>query len=190
MIPSVKNQRFLTAPLNGFAAKGSLWCVPFRIGASKVEGWYGWTVGDAGPYGSYGTKLFGGRMISAPTKWQKKSPVLSYGVRCWHYLSSQAVARQVLSARMSLSSVFGMGTGGPSPQSIPTVWMGFTHHLYVKQNYLSNRCLSRIKAQRSGFDSVTTNHDGTGMFRWRNMETSIMCEELVTHTGFEPMLTA
>ena len=173
LIPSVKNQRFLTAPLNGFAAKGSLWCVPFRIGASKVEGWYGWTGGDAGPYGK-----------------NRKSPVLSYGVRCWHYLSSQAVARQVLSARMSLTSVFGMGTGGPSPQSIPTVWMGFTHHLYVKQHYLSNRCLSRIKAQRSGFDSVTTNHDGTGMFRWRNMETSIMCEELVTHTGFEPMLTA
>ena len=33
---------------------------------------------------------------------------------CSHYLSSQAVARQVLSAYMSLTSVFGMGTGGPS----------------------------------------------------------------------------
>ena len=39
---------------------------------------------------------------------------------CWHYLSSRAVARQVLSARVSLTSVFGMGTGGPSQQSIPT----------------------------------------------------------------------
>ena len=39
---------------------------------------------------------------------------------CWHYLSSQAVTRQVLSAYMSLTSVFGMGTGGPSWQSIPT----------------------------------------------------------------------
>ena len=40
---------------------------------------------------------------------------------CWHYLSSRQVALQVLSARMSLTSVFGMGTGGPSSKSIPTV---------------------------------------------------------------------
>jgi len=33
---------------------------------------------------------------------------------CSRYLSSRAVARQVLSAHMSLTSVFGMGTGGPS----------------------------------------------------------------------------
>jgi len=30
-------------------------------------------------------------------------------------LSSRSVARQVLSPPMSLTSVFGMGTGGPSP---------------------------------------------------------------------------
>ena len=39
---------------------------------------------------------------------------------CWHYLSSRQVTLQVLSARTSLTSVFGMGTGGPSSQSIPT----------------------------------------------------------------------
>ena len=39
---------------------------------------------------------------------------------CWHYLSSRQVTLQVLSAQMSLTSVFGMGTGGPSSQSIPT----------------------------------------------------------------------
>ena len=39
---------------------------------------------------------------------------------CWRYLSSRAVARKVLSAQVSLTSVFGMGTGGPSPQSTPT----------------------------------------------------------------------
>ena len=33
---------------------------------------------------------------------------------CWRYLSSQAVASQVLSTEMSLTTVFGMGTGGPS----------------------------------------------------------------------------
>ena len=35
-------------------------------------------------------------------------------------LFSQSVARQVFSALLSLTTVFGMGTGGPSPQSTPT----------------------------------------------------------------------
>ena len=39
---------------------------------------------------------------------------------CWHYLSFRAVTSQVFSARVSLTAVFGMGTGGPSPQSAPT----------------------------------------------------------------------
>ena len=39
---------------------------------------------------------------------------------CWRYLSSRAVTRKVLSAKVSLTSVFEMGTGGPSPQSTPT----------------------------------------------------------------------
>mgnify|MGYP004423315039 CR=1 FL=1 len=32
-----------------------------------------------------------------------------------------AVSRQVLSALVSLTSVFGMGTGGPSPLKTPTI---------------------------------------------------------------------
>ena len=51
---------------------------------------------------------------------RKKNPQPKLWVLCWHYLSSRAVARQVLSAQTSLTSVFGMGTGGPSQQSIPT----------------------------------------------------------------------
>ena len=45
------------------------------------------------------------------------------------YLFSRTVASQVSSARQSLTSVFGMGTGGPSALIIPTVnrlyWTGF-----------------------------------------------------------------
>ena len=37
------------------------------------------------------------------------------------FLSSQDVAVQVFSAPVSLTSVFGMGTGGPSPLSTPTI---------------------------------------------------------------------
>ena len=36
-------------------------------------------------------------------------------------LSSRSVSRQVLSALVSLTSVFGMGTGGPSPLKTPTM---------------------------------------------------------------------
>ena len=36
-------------------------------------------------------------------------------------LSFQSVARQVLSPLVSLTSVFGMGTGGPSPLKTPTI---------------------------------------------------------------------
>ena len=39
---------------------------------------------------------------------------------CRHYLFFQAVTSQVFSAQVSLTAVFGMGTGGPSPQSAPT----------------------------------------------------------------------
>ena len=42
------------------------------------------------------------------------------GLLCWLYLSSRQVTLQVLSAQTSLTSVFGMGTGGPSSQSKPT----------------------------------------------------------------------
>ena len=39
---------------------------------------------------------------------------------CRHYLFSRSVSRQVSSAQMSLTSMFGMGTGGPSSQATPT----------------------------------------------------------------------
>ena len=38
------------------------------------------------------------------------------------YLFSRAVASQVSSARQSLTSVFGMGTGGPSALITPTIF--------------------------------------------------------------------
>ena len=42
---------------------------------------------------------------------------------CWHYLFSRPVTRQVSSTNTSLTSVFGMGTGGPSYQSAPTIYV-------------------------------------------------------------------
>ena len=48
------------------------------------------------------------------------------------FLSSRAVASQVFSALMSLTSVFGMGTGGPSSLLIPT----FVPLSFFPQRYL------------------------------------------------------
>ena len=50
---------------------------------------------------------------------QQSKRLLSY-LSVGAYLSSRAVARQVLSTQVSLTTVFGMGTGGPSPPSAPT----------------------------------------------------------------------
>ena len=41
------------------------------------------------------------------------------------YLSFRAVSSQVLSAQVSLTAVFGMGTGGPSPLWTPTMKTSF-----------------------------------------------------------------
>ena len=62
---------------------------------------------------------------------QKKTATFRLRSLCWRYLSSRAVARQVLSAQMSLTSVFGMGTGGPSLQSTPTHMDGFEPIFYI-----------------------------------------------------------
>ena len=88
---------------------------------------------------------------------------------CWHYLSSRAVTRQVLSALVSLTSVFGMGTGGPSQQSIPTHMDGSSPSFIVKSLPASNR------------------------FILAHPVLPVNCflpELLVTRTGFEPMLKA
>ena len=51
-----------------------------------------------------------------------QAPALLNQNLCWRYLSSQAVASQVLWTEMSLTTVFGMGTGGPSPLKTPTAF--------------------------------------------------------------------
>ena len=56
-------------------------------------------------------------------KMLKKEPLLiaEKGICVGIDLSSRSVARQVFSALMSLTSVFGMGTGGPSSLKTPTI---------------------------------------------------------------------
>ena len=63
----------------------------------------------------------------------KNPQPFGWGFLCSRYLFSQAVTRQVSSTHMSLTSVFGMGTGGPSSQSTRTMWMAFNHLLYISK---------------------------------------------------------
>ena len=60
------------------------------------------------------------RMVKCVQK-GKPTEESRWAYRCWRYLFSRPVARQLSSAVMSLTSVFGMGTGGPSCQSTPTM---------------------------------------------------------------------
>ena len=60
------------------------------------------------------------------TCWAKEAKFKGFDIRqtlCVGIdLSSRSVSRQVLSALVSLTSVFGMGTGGPSPLKTPTIF--------------------------------------------------------------------
>ena len=69
------------------------------------------------PQKEYRMSLFAGTNIRTA----KNQRTMYAGPLCWHYLFSRPVTRQVSSAELSLTSVFGMGTGGPSPQSTPTI---------------------------------------------------------------------
>jgi hypothetical protein len=54
---------------------------------------------------------------------QQKSPetfISELSVQVGDYLFSRAVSSELSSAQVSLTSVFGMGTGGTSPSSTPT----------------------------------------------------------------------
>ena len=55
---------------------------------------------------------------------------------CWRHLFSRFVSKQVSSAHVSLTSVFGMGTGGPSRQSTPTAESAKAGTLKTEQSNL------------------------------------------------------
>ena len=68
--------------------------------------------------------------------------------KCWRYLFFRPVSRQVSSAQVSLTSVFGMGTGGPSLQSTPT-------YFFLKEK-ASKKNSTLFSSKKKGCDSITT----------------------------------
>ena len=95
----------------GMGSDGSAACG----GCSDLSEWQGSTRDDGAP----SPRTFVGdpnrKQLDPPSVPQKRKPHnQSCEVLCSRYLSSRAVTRQVLWAYRSLTSVFGMGTGGPS----------------------------------------------------------------------------
>ena len=97
---------------------------------------------------------------------QKKAPTFQSRLLCWRYLSSRAVARQVLSAQTSLTSVFGMGTGGPSLQSTPTHMDGVCPIFYTIYKRLKGLFGDpyRIRTDVNGVRGRCLNHLTNGPF--------------------------
>ena len=80
--------------------------------------------------------------------WKEKRDLFGLFLCVGKYLSYRAVASQVLSARQSLTSVFGMGTGGPSALNLPTVCeLNYVSYAHWKPNKRSifNTTLSSLE---------------------------------------------
>ena len=85
--------------------------------------------------------------------------ITSFLFECGDNLSSRTVASQVLSARLSLTSVFGMRTGGSSTLSSPQ-WLYkplMSRYIYFFRNPLStNSPLSDRFCPRLGYSRLST----------------------------------
>ena len=79
---------------------------------------------------------------SASVRWtlagRKKPRPFGRGFLCLRYLFSRPVTRQLSSAYMCLTSVFGMGTGGPTRQTTRTLMDGVYPIVYIKSLAASN----------------------------------------------------
>ena len=79
------------------------------------------------------------------------------------YLFSQAVSSQVSSAQVSLTSVFGMGTGGTSPSLTPAIHMALVMLLFLFRITLScypvKGCTLKTE-YRTAFANRVSDQDG------------------------------
>ena len=107
----------------------------------------------------------------------KKSPSVRMRIfLCWRYLFSRPVTRQVSSAKVCLTSVFGMGTGGPTPQSTPTIYCSEVPNSYIVQHRSSlvkkNGDPYRIRTDVNGVRGRCLNHLTNGPHLYCNLQTS------------------
>ena len=95
------------------------------------------------------------------------------------FLFSQAASSQLSSALLSLTSVFGMGTGGPSASSTPTIY-----YLYFLFRVLVTR--ARIELALPPWEGGVLTAWPTGQFSSARAGCPAPTFSLVRHQGFEP----
>ena len=78
-------------------------------------------------------------LFFAPKRKQKspKTFISELSVQVGDYLFSRAVSSELSSAQVSLTSVFGMGTGGTLPSSTPTDLTESVYHISVLLSSIS-----------------------------------------------------
>ena len=128
---------------------------------------------------SFAVKKHAGGMFQA-----KKNLLLSQEALCSRYLFSRPVTRQLSSAYVCLTSVFGMGTGGPTRQStrtherkscnpsyinsasrvsvisrIPSFLLGDPYRIRTDVNGVRGRCLNHLTNGPFGTPSGTRTQD-------------------------------
>ena len=113
--------------------------------------------------------------VRCSTDWAKEEYI------CWRYLSSRSVTQQVLSAKVCLTSVFGMGTGGPTPQSTPTIYalVYRAFILYHTDFLLSRRNFGdpyRIRTDVNGVRGRCLNHLTNGPHLCATLQTPMAYE--------------
>ena len=96
------------------------------------------------------------------------------------FLFSQAVTSQLSSALLSLTSVFGMGTGGPSASSTPTYLYLLLLTFWVFGDPYGTR--THVAAVRGRSLNRLTN----GPILFSTVELIPQLHRLVRHQGFEP----
>ena len=97
------------------------------------------------------------------------------------FLFSRAVTSQVSSALLSLTSVFGMGTGGPSASSTPTYLYLFYFLLW---GLFGDPCGTRTRVAAVRGRSLNRLTNGPILLESELAFTS--SSSLVRHQGFEP----
>ena len=95
----------------------------------------------------------------------KKETAKRLSLKCWRYLFFRPVSRQVSSAQMSLTSVFGMGTGGPSSQSTPTYFL--VNKKVSKENFNGCFLAAFFFTERLCFHTLKTEQNNLRTLRKR-----------------------
>ena len=118
-----------------------------------------------------------GHFFGSSAAEKRKSTILLDGACVSVDLSSRLVSKQVLSAQQSLTSVFGMGTGGPF--ALKTLTMSVRHDL--SSRLVSKQVLSALQSLTSVFGMGT---GGPFALEWQTFHRLLPTTLILYHNSF------